>query len=220
MCRRGESSWIRDLRKLIRTALVALYFAAAEFLLSSSLPVGSFKNWIYGFLFKGEERGKNNKSKLMRYSLYYWHLFFFLPASLLHLKGENKEWCCMRKMKTDHLLKRREGGNQKGELKIPWTCATPAIFKPDNCTETQRGSDLIGIVLAPSQTCKKSTSVIFAQAVCNTCPSQHRRRLAATGGRKALTCSPPLLVLPSLQGENRHNSPSLQEELLAQYLVN
>jgi len=39
MGKKGKISWIRDLRRLIKTGSVSLYFVPAEFLLSSSLPV-------------------------------------------------------------------------------------------------------------------------------------------------------------------------------------
>lgn len=62
------------------------------------------------------------------------------------------------------------------------------IVKLDNCTEIQRGSELIGRVFALSQTdwWEKYISH-FVQAVCNTCTSPPRCRMAATGGRRVLT---------------------------------
>lgn len=74
------------------------------------------------------------------------------------------------------------------------------IFKLDNRTETQRGSELIGGVFALSQTDLGEKCIShFVQAVYNIIASQHRHRTAATGGRKVLTCfsSPARSAFPA-----------------------
>lgn len=108
-------------------------------------------------------------------------------------------------------IEKREGGNQKCELAIPWTSVIPLIFMLDNCTEIHRKeANWLGECLFLHK--QRSTPVIWSR-LCVTHTSHHMFRLAAAGGKRT-----PIFLFWLLWPLG-HSSSSLQE-LLARNPVN
>lgn len=116
-------------------------------------------------------KGKNNKQKQTRYSFYFWCLHFFSSYITVTLERRKQGLIMNEKNKYCPHIEKREGGNQKCELAIPWTSVIPLIFMLDNCTEIHRKeANWLGECLFLHK--QRSTPVIWSR-LCVTHISSH-----------------------------------------------
>lgn len=182
-------------------------FSPAEFLLSCSLPVRFSSN----LQFSVQGKGKNNKSKLMRYPLYLLTSLFF--SSCVTAGFERRKQGVKLNVKNENCPPGEKKGRRKSEGWVSNSLGTCDVCnfqtwqlhwgteRKGTDWETVSQTDLWGKYVS-----------ILPRLCCYTCTAQHRRRMAATGGRRILTCFSALLSLPSLQGEYWHTPSFLQAQ--------